>query len=236
MAATEPPTREIPAREPGGRRNSRIPVRHLSSVLLRTPDLFWRVARAEAAKHVFARMDRRFLDGESRRLQQVSLKIVNTCNLRCKTCGQWGDTGYNHDRPGAELREIVPSGTYRRMVDQLAHLRPFYYIWGGEPYLYPDLMPLMEHMKERGGIVGVVTNGTLMAKTADRLVGAGVDMLMLSVDGIGPVHNEIRRSPGTTSGISRRSPSGASARESICSPITTPGSRTRRTGVATPRR
>jgi radical SAM protein with 4Fe4S-binding SPASM domain len=32
----------------------------------------------------------------------------------------------------------------------------------------------------------------MMGKTADRLVAAGVDMLMLSVDGVGPVHNEIR--------------------------------------------
>jgi radical SAM protein with 4Fe4S-binding SPASM domain len=33
----------------------------------------------------------------------------------------------------------------------------------------------------------------MMAKIADRLVRAGVDMLMLSVDGVGPVHNEIRQ-------------------------------------------
>jgi hypothetical protein len=79
------------------------------------------------------------------------------------------------------------------MVDEIAHLKPFYYIWGGEPYLYPDIIPLMEHMKKRNGMVGIVTNGTMMAKTADRLVRAGVDMLMLSVDGVGPVHNEIRQ-------------------------------------------
>jgi radical SAM protein with 4Fe4S-binding SPASM domain len=48
-------------------------------------------------------------------------------------------------------------------------------------------------MKKQDGLVGIVTNGTMMAKTADRLVRAGVDMLMLSVDGVGPVHNEIRQ-------------------------------------------
>lgn len=175
-----------------GARNSRIPVRHLSSVLMRTPDIFWRLLRAETTKHLFAPRDRKRLDGVSNQLTQVSLKIVNSCNLRCKTCGQWGETGYNHEKSEEEIREIVPYETYRAMVDELASKRPIYYIWGGEPYLYPDLMPLMEHMKRRKGTVGIVTNGTMMAKTADRLVRAGVDMLMLSVDGVGSVHNEIR--------------------------------------------
>jgi len=175
-----------------GSRNSRIPVRHLSRVMLRTPDVFWRLVRAEATKHLLAPRDRKRLVGVSHQLSQVSLKIVNSCNLRCKTCGQWGETGYNHDKPVEELREVVPLETYQRMVDQLADRRPFYYIWGGEPYLYRDIMPLMEHMKKRNGLVGIVTNGTMMAKTADRLVGAGVDMLMLSVDGVGEIHNEIR--------------------------------------------
>ncbi|GJM43372.1 MAG: radical SAM protein [Gemmatimonadota bacterium] len=190
MSTMQTPPREVSSSQNSN--NSRIPASHLSRVLFRTPDVFWRLLRAEATKRFFAPRDRARLDGTSDQLTQVSLKIVNSCNLRCKTCGQWGETGYNHDKPASELREIVPVETYRAMVDQLAHRKPFYYIWGGEPYLYRDLMPLMEHMKQRNGLVGVVTNGTMMEKTADRLVAAGVDMLMLSVDGVGPVHNEIR--------------------------------------------
>jgi radical SAM protein with 4Fe4S-binding SPASM domain len=178
-----------------GRRNSRIPGKHLSTVLWKTPDVFWRLLSAEATKHFFAPRERARADGTSNHLRQVSLKIVNSCNLRCKTCGQWGETGYNHHKSDHEIREIVPYETYRHMVDELAPKSPFYYIWGGEPYLYPDIVPLMEHMKRRRGSVGIVTNGTMMANTADRLVRSGVDMLMLSVDGIGPVHNEIRQEP-----------------------------------------
>jgi radical SAM protein with 4Fe4S-binding SPASM domain len=168
-------------------------MRHLSSVLFRSPDVFWRLVQAEATKHIFAPRERSRKDGLSNTLRQVSLKIVNSCNLRCKTCGQWGETGYNLEKSDDEIREIVPYEVYQRMVDELAPAKPFYYIWGGEPYLYPDIVPLMEHMKRRNGLVGIVTNGTMMAKTADRLVRAGVDMLMLSVDGVGAVHNEIRQ-------------------------------------------
>jgi len=187
---SSPPQTQV--HEPGGR-NSRIPARHMGSVFLKTPDIFWRLVNAEITKHIWAPYDRARLNGVSNHLRQVSLKIVNSCNLRCKTCGQWGETGYNLHKSEDEIREIVPYETYRKMVDDLAHLRPFYYIWGGEPYLYPDIMPLMEHMKRRQGAVGIVTNGTMMAKTADRLVRAGVDMLMVSIDGIGAVHNEIRQ-------------------------------------------
>lgn len=194
MSTLESTPRSTSAAGPDmGARNSRIPVGHLSKVLVRTPDVFWRLLQAEATKHFFAPRERRRLDGISNQLKQVSLKIVNSCNLRCKTCGQWGETGYNHSKSEDEIREIVPYEIYRSMVDELAPKKPFYYIWGGEPYLYPDIMPLMEHMKKRNGLVGIVTNGTMMAKTADRLVRAGVDMLMLSVDGVGPVHNEIRQ-------------------------------------------
>ena len=80
--------RPRPVDDGPGSRNSRIPVRHLSSVLLRTPDVFWRLIRAEATKHIFAPRDRRRLVGVSHQLSQVSLKLVNSCNLRCKTCGQ----------------------------------------------------------------------------------------------------------------------------------------------------
>ena len=77
-----------------GEKNSRIPLKHLSAVAMRSPDVFWNLVRAEATKHIFAPRDRKRLEGQSRHLKQVSLKIVNSCNLRCKTCGQWGETDF----------------------------------------------------------------------------------------------------------------------------------------------
>jgi hypothetical protein len=103
-----------PAKKAAGERTSRIPVRHLSTVLLRSPDVFWRLVRAEATKHIFAPWERERTSGLSSTLRQVSLKIVNSCNLRCKTCGQWGETGYNHTKSDDEIREIVPYEVYPR--------------------------------------------------------------------------------------------------------------------------
>ena len=45
------------------------------------------------------------------------------------------------------------------MVDNLAFCKPCYYATGGEPYLYPGLVELLNYAKEKGCNVDVVTKG-----------------------------------------------------------------------------
>ncbi|HEY4001959.1 MAG TPA: radical SAM protein [Candidatus Xenobia bacterium] len=184
------------SRPPGGARHSRIPP-GLFKRALGAPDLLYHVLQAEAAKHVWAPFQKAVDGRQSAHLRQVSLKITDLCNLRCKTCGQWGETGYNLDKPLSELRaRTVSFERYCEMVDEIAHLRPFYYIWGGEPFIYPKLVPLMAYMKEKGGFVGVVTNGTFLEAHAQALVDMQLDQLMLSIDGTPDVHDAIRKQKG----------------------------------------
>ena len=35
----------------------------------------------------------------------VQLRVTNLCNLRCKMCGQWGDTGIYRAQSGAEASD-----------------------------------------------------------------------------------------------------------------------------------
>lgn len=181
---------------PPGARHSRIPP-GLFRRALGAPDLLYYVLQAEAAKHIWAPFQKAMDGRRSSHLRQVSLKITDLCNLRCKTCGQWGETGYNLDKPMSELRSrTVSFERYCEMVDEIAHLRPFYYIWGGEPFIYPKLVPLMAYMKQKGGFVGVVTNGTFLGPHAEALVDMGLDELMVSIDGTQPVHDDIRKQKG----------------------------------------
>ena len=41
--------------------------------------------------------------GRGARIRQVSLRLTDLCNLRCHTCGQWGDNGYLVGHPMSEL-------------------------------------------------------------------------------------------------------------------------------------
>lgn len=174
-------------------KHSHVPLDFLIG-LLQTPSILTRTLNALVKKHLKVKYDYRFLNGRSNQLNQISLKITNLCNLRCKMCGQWGEKGYNLNKPNSELKEVVPLETYKKMVDDLAHIKPMVYIWGGEPFLYPDLMPLTSYMKEKDFMLSIVTNGIKLKENAEEIVDKQWDALMLSLDGPREVHNEIRGS------------------------------------------
>jgi len=175
---------------------SKVPLRYALQMLNRPEFLAFAVGFA-IRKRVTARLDYARQDGRSKPMKQVNLKITNACNLRCITCAQWGESGYMIGKPTSVVRETVPLETYQRMVDDIAPIKPWIYIWGGEPFLYPDLVPLLRTMKQKGLIGSVVTNGFFLSQHAEELVEIGWDSLALSLDGTRELHDEIRGIPGT---------------------------------------
>ncbi len=152
--------------------------------------------RYQLAKETFnLRRPARGRDGRPDKLRQVSLRITDMCNLRCHSCGQWGDNGYLHDTSLKDLKKReVPVETYIDLVDQLdgEGVRPVFYIWGGEPMLYPGMIDLLRHMSEKGMPVTLVSNGTKVAKHARELVET-CKVIWLSLDGPdAAIHNEQR--------------------------------------------
>ncbi|MEO8585617.1 MAG: radical SAM protein, partial [Acidobacteriota bacterium] len=143
----------------------------------------------------------------------VQLRITNLCNLRCKMCGQWGDTGIY--RTGAEaaasdgerernrIRELIglnrqmALSDYVRLLDELAPSRPIISLFGGEPLLYPDVLPLIREIKKRDLTCSIITNGWRLEEMAEELVEAGVDSIMVSIDGTPEVHDRIRGQAGS---------------------------------------
>ncbi len=164
--------------------------------LIQTPDVLVRTIRALIRRRIYYSTPLGNNPNKAH-LEQISIKITNACNLRCKMCAQWGEKGYNFDKPTSVIKETVPLAVYKKMVDDVAHLKPFVYIWGGEPFMYPDLMPLMRYMKEKNIIFSVVTNGTWLKENAEEIVDAGWDALMLSLDGPKHIHDSIRGKEGT---------------------------------------
>jgi len=149
-------------------------------------------------KHIRAPRECRRADGRSHiPIQLVGIKITNACNLRCKTCAQWGETGYNFHRSANDLKTVVPVETYINLSHEQATHKPFYYIWGGEPFLYPKLLKLTATIKENRSVLAVVTNATFLKENAQKVVNQGWDALMFSLDGPEELHDEIRGRKGT---------------------------------------
>lgn len=166
--------------------------------MMKTPHILFRTSQALYFKHVKALKHYARNDGLAPRApQQISVKITNVCNLRCKTCGQWGETGYNYEREASDLRTIVPVERYIKLADDVKSYKPIYYIWGGEPFLYPGLFDFTKRIKDNKSLLAVVTNATYLKERATEVVDQKWDALMFSLDGPEAIHDEIRGRKGT---------------------------------------
>jgi MoaA/NifB/PqqE/SkfB family radical SAM enzyme len=136
----------------------------------------------------------------------VQLRLTNICNLRCKMCGQWGDTGVFREQSDAgdsagERRRIrdriglkrqLSLHDYKRLLDELAPHQPIISLFGGEPFLYPDILPLIHEVKKRKLTLNVITHGGLLERDARELVESGIDSIAVSFDGTPDLHDQIR--------------------------------------------
>lgn len=166
--------------------------------MIKTPHILQKALGSMFTKHFKAPRELKRGDGISKLpIQQISMKIINACNLRCKTCGQWGETGYNFDKPTDELKKIIPVERYLEIADEVKKDKPIYYIWGGEPFLYPGIMDLTARIKENKSVLALVTNATFLERYAKEIVEQGWDALMFSLDGDEAIHDEIRGKKGT---------------------------------------
>jgi radical SAM protein with 4Fe4S-binding SPASM domain len=169
----------------------RVPLKIVGK-MLGSPELIATGIRQAIRKRVTSKWDFDRGDGFSAAPVQLDMKLVDSCNLRCRMCPQWGENGYNFTRPSEELRNILPLETYKKVADDLAAVKPWVYLWGGEPFLYPHVMELIAYLKSKSFPVTVVTNGTRFGKNIRQLVEMGLDVVMFSIDGPRDTHDNIR--------------------------------------------
>jgi MoaA/NifB/PqqE/SkfB family radical SAM enzyme len=110
--------------------------------------------------------------------KEIQVEVTGACNLACKMC-------LVRYRPKLGRREgAMCFHTFKRIVDDVPELEKITLQGLGEPLLAPDLFQMIEYAAGRGIRMGFNTNGTLLtAECAERLVGAGLDWLHVSVDG-----------------------------------------------------
>ena len=186
-------------------RRSTIPARAViqnSLKMLSNPSFAFRLGYYQFEKAVFRLRFPGYKRGYAHQIRQLGLRITDLCNLRCHTCGQWGDNGYLRHVNLANLKkqEVSPE-RYRELLRDLklhGHT-PILYFWGGEPMLYKDLMDVIEEGAGLGMPPSIATNGVGVADYADRFVTAPVYLVQISVDGSTPcIHNSARPAISST--------------------------------------
>lgn len=133
---------------------------------------------------VLVRVLRSRLTGEPFSLSHL---VTRRCNCACDTCLWLGQAD-----PTAELSAAEIGRTYRE-AQSLGFAAVA--VWGGEPLLREDLPEILAHAKAAGMMVTVITNGYLLEQRLAELTGL-VDCLIVSIDGIGPRHDQLRHKEG----------------------------------------
>ncbi len=120
----------------------------------------------------------------------VVWEITLACDLKCQHCGS---------RAGARRESELDTAECLEVVDALARLgtREVTLI-GGEAYLRNDWIDLVRAIRARGMYCAVQTGGrNLTDKRLEAAVAAGLQGIGVSLDGLAPLHDELRGVPGS---------------------------------------
>ena len=122
----------------------------------------------------------------------VSVEPASICQLRCPECPVGMRKGEQSGVNGKRERSVVsgerkmPRAVWERTLQEItptAHTIQFYF--QGEPLLHPDLVGMISEAHAKGLYTIVSTNAQAMTEAmADGLVSAGLDRIIVSMDGL----------------------------------------------------
>jgi len=126
----------------------------------------------------------------SRFPSRFAVELCADCNLACSMC---------HHPQMRRPKGVMPFELWRRCADQIARQKTRTEVWFsfcGEPLLEPELLVEMLRYGRSAGLrsLNVNTNGMLLtADVADALLGTGLDLIVIGIDGFSkPVYESIR--------------------------------------------
>ncbi|WP_228775173.1 cytosylglucuronate decarboxylase [Streptomyces sp. NRRL B-1677] len=127
-------------------------------------------------------------DQDRDRDRYLFIRILEACNADCFMC-----------------EFALSRDAYRLSVEDFDELLPraraagVWYVrfTGGEPLMHRDVVELVRRGTAAGMRMSVITNGMLLPRMVQRLAGAGLAQVIVSLDGAsGETHDVYRRSPG----------------------------------------
>ena len=165
----------------------------IHQLLKERPDMAFGFGRAFLRLNKAKLLDYNFYNGRSHEMPLMTFKITPLCNLRCVMCGQRGVTGTLKGKFAVEeSKKLVPIERYKELVDEVKKKTKVFYVWGGEPFMYPDFMDLAGYMAKNIEYFTVNTNGTYLEENAERIVRDKWEGIFISLDAFEDVNDEIR--------------------------------------------
>jgi MoaA/NifB/PqqE/SkfB family radical SAM enzyme len=130
---------------------------------------------------------------------KLRLAVTRKCNSQCKMCNVWRSNGNNPQRQELSLDEYEKIFTENRdYFSRLNHIS----LTGGEPTLRPDLLELLQLICHyHPGVAINLNTNAFYDEPLMKFVEQAVKLtrrltLMVSLDGLGAAHDEVRGVPG----------------------------------------
>ena len=125
----------------------------------------------------------------------VTWEVTYTCNLSCIHC--LSDSG---NRRVTELS----TDQCRSVIDELSAMKVFQLnIGGGEPFMRPDFLDLMDYAHDKGIVTCISTNGTLIDRDIAKRLHHPLVYIQVSLDGATPESNDPIRGQGSFRNVLR---------------------------------
>jgi mycofactocin radical SAM maturase len=119
----------------------------------------------------------------------VTWEVTYACNLSCVHC--LSDSG-------AKRHGELATEQCIRMIDDLSAAKVFQLnIGGGEPFVRPDFLDLMDYAHEKGIVTCISTNGTLITEEIARRLDHRLVYIQVSLDGATSASNDAIRGNGS---------------------------------------
>ncbi|MCX6354797.1 MAG: radical SAM protein [Candidatus Aureabacteria bacterium] len=128
----------------------------------------------------------------------LTIEVTHRCNLSCHMCDLYGG---DKEIDSLRSRKEAPGEQFslalmEQLCDSFHGSKPVLSLGGGEPLLHPQIAELISCAKRKGLLCTLTTNGTLLEKYAAALTDAGLDSIVLSIDGPEKVHDATRGMEG----------------------------------------
>jgi len=112
-------------------------------------------------------------------------------------CGQWSEEGYIRSNLES-LKHEMTLADWKGVVDELAaHGIKSLLLRGGETFMFPRIIELLDYIHDKGMFISIDTNGTMLKQYAEDIIRIGNMHLTISVDGPEQIHDYVRGVTGT---------------------------------------
>ena len=115
------------------------------------------------------------------------IEITNSCNMKCKHCMNWSVENSSEGFDKEKILMLVED-LHENNTEEI-------YISGGEPLLYPYIDDVILYASSLGIKVTLATNALEISNHIE-VIKKGVQLVSISLDGIGETHDKFRGVPG----------------------------------------